>query len=161
MALGCSRRMRSSPKPSERMSKPLSPLQPTVVSARWRSTSGAPFRGSASARPNPAVSRTCAKNRAGRLILRWASSKRELCVTHIERIVWGAFGGPAVYVAGQILSKFAIESLYALRKPFGEVRFNLAFHAPTIHTPIGRSKESSDAAREVLRKDSCDLIARL
>jgi hypothetical protein len=82
-------------------------------------------------------------------------------MTDIERIVWGAFGGLAVYVAGQILSKFAIEPLYELRKAFGEVRFNLAFHAPTIHTPIGRSRESSDVARDALLKNSCDLIARL
>ena len=82
-------------------------------------------------------------------------------MTDIERIVWGAFGGLAVYVAGQILSKFVIEPLYELRKSFGEVRFNLAFHAPTIHTPIGRSKESSDAAREALLKNSSDLIAKL
>ena len=82
-------------------------------------------------------------------------------MTDIERIVWGAFGGLAVYVAGQLLSKFLIEPLHELRKSVGEVRFHLAFHAPTIHTPIGRSKESSDAAREALLKNSCDLIAKL
>ena len=62
---------------------------------------------------------------------------------------------------GQLLSKFLIEPLYELRKVVGKVRFNLAFHAPTIHTPIGRSKESSDAARGALLKSSCDLIAKL
>jgi hypothetical protein len=82
-------------------------------------------------------------------------------MTDVEKIVWGAFGGIAVYVTGQLLSKFFIEPLHELRKSVGEVRFNLAFHAPTIHTPIGRSKESSNAAREALLKSSCDLIAKL
>lgn len=82
-------------------------------------------------------------------------------MTDVERIIWGAFGGLAVYVAGQLLSKFLIEPIHELRKAVGEVRFNLAFHAPTIHTPIGRSKESSDAAREALLKSSCELIAKI
>ena len=82
-------------------------------------------------------------------------------MSDIERIVWGAFGGILVYVAGQLLSKFLIEPLYELRKSVGEVRFNLAFHASTIHTPIGRTKETSDAAGEALLKDSCNLIANL
>ena len=82
-------------------------------------------------------------------------------MSDIERIVWGAFGGIAIYIVGQLLSKFFIEPLHELRKTVGEVRFNLAFHGPTIHTSIGRSKESSDAAREALLKSSCDLIAKL
>ena len=82
-------------------------------------------------------------------------------MTDIEKIVLGAFGGIAVYVAGQIFSKFFIEPLHELRKAVGEVRFNLAFHASTIHTPIGRSKETSDIAKEALMKSSCDLIAKL
>jgi len=82
-------------------------------------------------------------------------------MTNIENIVLGALAGIVVYVAGQLLSKFFIEPLYELRKTVGEVRFILAFHAPTIHTPIGRSNESSDAASEALRKSSCDLIAKL
>jgi len=82
-------------------------------------------------------------------------------MTDIEKIVWGALGGLTVFVAGQLLSKFFIEPLHELRKAVGEVRFNLAFHAPTIHTPIGRSQEASDKAREALMKSSCDLIADL
>jgi len=70
-------------------------------------------------------------------------------------------GGVLVYVVGQVLSKFFIEPLHDLRKAVGQVRFNLAFHAPTIHTPIGRSKESSDEARAALSKNSCELIASL
>ncbi len=66
-----------------------------------------------------------------------------------------------VIVIGQLLSKFFIEPLYELRKSVGEVRFILAFHAPTIHTPTGRSKENSNAASEALRKSSSDLIAKL
>jgi hypothetical protein len=86
-------------------------------------------------------------------------------MTDFEKIVVTAVftisGGVIVYVVGQILSKFFIEPLHDLRKAVGEVRFNLAFHAPTIHTPIGRSKESSDEAREALSKSSCELIANL
>lgn len=82
-------------------------------------------------------------------------------MTDIEKIVWGGFGGLAVFVIGQLLAKFFVEPLHELRKAVGEVRFNLAFHAPTIHTPVGRSKEASDQAREALMKSSCDLIADL
>ncbi|MCL7929703.1 hypothetical protein [Halomonas llamarensis] len=81
--------------------------------------------------------------------------------TDVERIVWGGLAGITVYVIGQLLSKFFIEPLHELRKAAGEVRFNLAFHAPTIHTPIGRSEEISEAARQALMKSSCDLIAKL
>lgn len=79
----------------------------------------------------------------------------------IEKILWGAFGGLTVFIIGQLLAKFFIEPVHELRKTVGEVRFNLAFHAPTIHTPIGRSKEVSDKARDALLKNSCDLIADL
>ena len=48
--------------------------------------------------------------------------------------IGAAFGGIVVYVIGQLLSKFLIEPLYELRKAIGEVRFNLSFHAQTIHT---------------------------
>jgi hypothetical protein len=75
--------------------------------------------------------------------------------------IGGALGGIVVYVIGQLLSKFLLEPLYELRKAIGEVRFNLSFHAPTIHTPIGRSDESSKAASEALLKNSSDLIAKL
>ncbi|NGZ04009.1 MAG: hypothetical protein CV090_13275 [Nitrospira sp. WS238] len=82
-------------------------------------------------------------------------------MTDIEKIVWGALGGLTIFVIGQLVAKFLIEPLHELRKAVGEVRFNLAFHAPTIHTPAGRSKEDSDKAREALMKSSCDLIADL
>ena len=82
-------------------------------------------------------------------------------MTDVEKIVWGAFGGLTVFVLGQLLAKFFIEPLHELRKAVGEVRFNLAFHAPTIHTPIGRLPEASDKAREALMKSSCSLITNL
>lgn len=82
-------------------------------------------------------------------------------MTNIENIVLGALAGIAVYVAGQLLSKFFIEPVYELRKTVGEVRFILAFYAPTIHTPIGRTKDNSDAASEALSKSSSELIAKL
>jgi len=78
-----------------------------------------------------------------------------------EKIIWGMFGAVGVYVLGQLLSKFFIDPLYELRKAIGQVRFNLSFHSPTISTPIGRSTEASDAARDALRQSSSDLIAKL
>ncbi len=88
-----------------------------------------------------------------------------LHMTDFEKIVVTALfticGGVLVYVSGQVLSKFFIEPLHDLRKAIGQVRFSLAFHGPTIHTPIGRSKESSDEARAALSRNSCELIASL
>jgi hypothetical protein len=69
--------------------------------------------------------------------------------------------GVVVYTIGQLLSKFFIEPTQDLRKIIGEVRFNLAFHAREIHTPIGRTQERSDKARDALMKNSCDLLAKL
>lgn len=86
-------------------------------------------------------------------------------MSDIEKILitstFTIFGGVAVYVVGQLLSKFFIEPVQDLRKAIGEVRFNLAFHAPEIHTPIGRTKEKSDKVRDALMKSSCDLLAKL
>lgn len=86
-------------------------------------------------------------------------------MTDIEKSILTAvltiFGGVIVYVVGQLLSKFFIEPLHDLRKAIGEVRFNLAFHAATIHTPEGRSMDSSDEARVALSKNSCVLLANL
>ncbi|MFD2110843.1 hypothetical protein [Thiorhodococcus fuscus] len=82
-------------------------------------------------------------------------------MTDAERIVWGALAGVSIYIVGQLLSKFLIEPLHELRKTVGEVRFNLAFYAPTIHTPIGRSKEASADAQQALRENSCNLISKL
>ena len=75
--------------------------------------------------------------------------------------MWGGLAGVTIYVVGQLLSKFIIEPLHELRKIVGEVRYNLAFHAPTIHTPIGRSNETSEAARQALMDSSCSLVAKL
>jgi hypothetical protein len=82
-------------------------------------------------------------------------------MTDGDKIVLGAFSGIVVYVIGQLLSKFFIEPLYELRKVPGEVRFNLSFHAPTIHTPAARSPEASKAAGDALLRNSSDLIAKL
>ncbi len=82
-------------------------------------------------------------------------------MTDIEKIILGAFGAITVYVIGQILSKFFIEPLHDLRKEIGDVRFNLAFHATTIHTPIGRTQERSDQAKNALMNNSCEMIAKL
>jgi len=82
-------------------------------------------------------------------------------MSDFDKIVLGAVVAVAVYVAGQLLSKFFIEPVYELKKVLGEVRFSLAFHAPTIHTPIGRTLERSDAAYDAIMKNSSDIIAKL
>ena len=58
------------------------------------------------------------------------------------------------------LSKAFFDPLYELRKSIGEVRFNLAFHGATIHTPEARSPDASNKAKEVLMKSSSDLLAK-
>lgn len=70
-------------------------------------------------------------------------------------------GGLILYVTGQLLSKFFIEPSHELKKVIGEVRFNLAFHAPVIHTHISRNPERSQEAYEALMRNSCDLLARM
>jgi hypothetical protein len=86
-------------------------------------------------------------------------------VNELEKIIWTAaftiLGGMLVYVIGQLLSKFLIDPTHELKKAIGEVRFNLAFHAPVIHTPIARAPERSDKAYEALLKSSCELLAKL
>jgi hypothetical protein len=68
-------------------------------------------------------------------------------------------GGVLVFVAGQLLGKFVIDPMHEFKKTIGEVRFILAFYAPTIHTPAARDKERSDKAAEALIKSSCELLA--
>lgn len=82
-------------------------------------------------------------------------------MTDIERIVWGGLAGVMIYTIGQLLSKFLLEPLYELRKEVGNVRFNLAFHATTIHTPISRTSGRSEDARQALLDSSCNLIVKL
>lgn len=86
-------------------------------------------------------------------------------MSELEQIKWTAtvtiFGGILVYVTGQLLSKFLIEPTHELKKVIGQVRFNLAFHASTIHTPIARTQERSDKAYEVLLKSSCELLEKV
>ena len=70
-------------------------------------------------------------------------------------------GGVLVYAIGQLLSKFLIDPSHELKKAIGEVRFNLAFHASIIHSPIARTPERSDKAYEALLKSSCELLAKV
>ena len=86
-------------------------------------------------------------------------------MTDLEKILVSSaitiVGAVLVYVVGQVLSKIFIEPVHELRKTIGEVRFNLEFHAPTIHTPISRNDERSEEARAALMKSSCDLLAKV
>lgn len=69
-------------------------------------------------------------------------------------------GGVLIFVVGQLLSRLVIEPVQELRKVIGEVRFNFAFFAPTIRTPVSRTKERSDRAYDAIMKCSCDLLVR-
>jgi hypothetical protein len=86
-------------------------------------------------------------------------------VSELEKILWTAtftiLGGVLVYVIGQLLSKFLIDPSHELKKVIGEVRFNLAFHASIIHSPIARTPERSDKAYEALLKSACELLAKV
>lgn len=86
-------------------------------------------------------------------------------MSELEQIAWTAaftiFGGVLVYVIGQLLSKFLIDPTHELKKVIGDVRFDLAFYAPTIHEPIARTPERSDKAYEALLKSSCELLAKV
>lgn len=82
-------------------------------------------------------------------------------MTDVERIVWGGLAGVVIFLLGQLISKFFIEPLYGLRMAIGEVQFNISFHAPVIHTPIGRSNHRSEVAYTALMSSSSNLIMRL
>ena len=85
-------------------------------------------------------------------------------MSDLERILLTSaltiLGGVVVLVIGQLLSKFLIEPIHELRKVVGEVRFSLAFHGPTILTPISRTPERSDKACDALMKCSSELLVR-
>jgi hypothetical protein len=86
-------------------------------------------------------------------------------MTDLEKILWTSAaticGGVIVYVIGQLLSKFLIEPMQDLKKAIGDTRFNLAFHAPTIRTPISRTPARCDEAYAAIMKSSCDLLTKL
>jgi hypothetical protein len=69
-------------------------------------------------------------------------------------------GSIVVYIFAQFLSKTFFDPLYELRKSIGDVRFNLAFHGATIHTPAARSPDASNKAKEALMKSSSELFAK-
>lgn len=70
------------------------------------------------------------------------------------------FGSVLVYVIGQLLSKFFIEPMQEQKKSIGEVRFNLSFYSPIIHTPISRDNESSNSAYQAILRNACDLLTK-
>jgi hypothetical protein len=70
-------------------------------------------------------------------------------------------GGILTAVLAYALKKFLLEPLHDLRKEIRDVGVNLSYHGPTIHTPIGRTMETSDAAEKALRKNSSELEAQL
>lgn len=69
-------------------------------------------------------------------------------------------GSVIVFVIGQLLTRTIIDPIHDLKKTIGEVAFALDFHAPAIHTPIGK-REKEDKAQEALRKLSCDLRSKI
>lgn len=82
----------------------------------------------------------------------------------VEAAITAAFtiiGGVSILVVGQFVVKFVLEPVHEPRKTISQIRFNLSYHAATIHTPTGQSKEISDKAREAVLHSSADLIAKL
>ena len=69
-------------------------------------------------------------------------------------------GGVFVYVVGQLLGKFIIEPVQALKALLGEIQYSLVFHAQPILTPVG-DREREDEAQKTLRKLSCDLRSKV
>jgi len=69
-------------------------------------------------------------------------------------------GGVIVFVIGQLLTRTIIDPIHNLKKTIGEIAFALDFHAPAIHTPIGK-RENEDKAQAALRKLSCDLRSEI
>lgn len=84
------------------------------------------------------------------------SDLEKILLTSASTIIGGLF----LFVIGQLLSKFLIEPIQELKKAIGEVRFNLAYYAPIIHTPISRNQERSDEAYAAIMKNSCDLLTK-
>jgi len=86
-------------------------------------------------------------------------------VSELATIMWTAaftiLGGVLVYVVGEVLSKFFIEPIHDLKRVIGEVRFNLAYFSPILHTPTSRTRERSDEASKELLKNSCDLFSKV
>lgn len=82
-------------------------------------------------------------------------------VAYLVTACLAIFSSIVVYVFGQLLSKSFLDPMYELRKVIGEVRFNLALHAATIHTPAARNEDAANKVREALMKNSSDLIAKL
>jgi hypothetical protein len=80
---------------------------------------------------------------------------------NVSTVFFTVVSGTLVYVLGQLLSKFVVDPIYELRKTIGEVRFNLSFYGPPIHTPVARDKEVSDKAGSALLKSSSDLFSKL
>lgn len=81
-------------------------------------------------------------------------------MTEIDKIlitsVATVFGGLLIFTFGQLILKFIIEPIHALKKTLSEIQYALIFHAPAIQTPVG-DLESEKAAQSAIRKLSCDL----
>lgn len=116
---------------------------------RGQASTGKVTAGSREAAERVYQSRQAARAGAGHM-----SDLEKILLTSVLTIA----GGVSVFVIGQLLSKFIIEPVHELRKAIGQVRFNLAFHSPVIHTPIARSEDRSREAREALWNSSCQLI---
>jgi len=66
-----------------------------------------------------------------------------------------------VGLAGYILTKISFDPASDLRRAIDETAHLLAYHAQTILTPMNRTNETSDAARDALRSNSAALTAKL
>ena len=80
------------------------------------------------------------------------------------QVIWifvAALVGAILTVCVQIVAKTLLEPAYDIKKAIGTVRYVLAYHAPTIHTPIGRNEDSGKEAQDALRNCSAELLSLL
>jgi hypothetical protein len=82
-------------------------------------------------------------------------------MSDLASVLTGSLVTILIGVGAYAIHKLVLDPLGNFRKEIQDVGFNLSYHGPTIHTPIGRTKETSDAAEKALRKNSSELEAQL
>jgi hypothetical protein len=70
-------------------------------------------------------------------------------------------GGVFVFVVGQIILRFVIDPVLALRQVIAEIADAMIYNAPVIVTPIARSPENVRELRDTLRAKSSLLQTRM
>lgn len=83
-------------------------------------------------------------------------------MTEIDKILITSattvIGGVVVFVGGQMIVKFIIEPIQALRKTLSDIQYAIFFHTPSYMT-VGGKEEAENKAYEDLKKLSSELCA--